>query len=101
MRCLRKDGRHFEDFSREVGEVSHGEYKQWLEDPRVAGEPCDESGDESPNDTDDGPTKGHHKKGGKPFEDVICTQVVFSDLGVRLKHVVQHLSIEFFKQAAD
>ena len=95
VRCLRKDSRHFEDFRREVGEVSHGEYKEWLEDPSVAGEPCDDPGDESPNDTDDGPAKGHHQKGGESFEDVISSQVVFSYLGVRLKHVVQHLSREF------
>ena len=88
---LRQNSWHFEDFSREVGQVGHSEYEKGLQNPGVAGEPGDKTCNESPNNSDEGPSQGHDEERGEPFSDVKCTQVLLTNLRVGLKHAVKDL----------
>lgn len=81
-----------EDFSIQVGQVSHHEDKDGLYDPHLVRESGNKACGKAPNHPYNSAAHSHHQEGAQASKDVGVQDVGGTHLRVGLKHMVQDYS---------
>ena len=80
-----------EELGREIGEISHHEDNERLDDTHLVSVTRDIGGDEPVNDPDDGGPDSDDDKRPNPGEYVDREDILAPDLAVGLEHMIQDL----------
>jgi len=94
----RQDAGHVKDFSIEIGQVAHDENEDGFNDANVIGESSYQSGEETPDDSDQSTAQRHDCERSNPSQNVSILDVFCSHSDVGVKHVVQHLNQYLIKR---
>ena len=87
-----------ENFSSKVRKVTHDENENGFNDADVIGESGYESGEETPDDSDQSTAQRHDGERSNPSQNVSILDVFCSHSDVGVKHVVQHLNQYLIKR---
>ena len=88
---LRHDARQMENFSIQIGQVSHGEDKKRFQNSGMVGKSGDKTRDVAPNDANEGTTKCDDKEACEAFEDILMSDVISANFHVGFKHLIKYL----------
>ena len=75
----------------DVGQVTHGEDVDGLDDAHRVREARREAGEEAPDDADGRPADGHYRERHEADQHVLVFDVLRPQRHVRIEHVVQNL----------